>query len=116
MLALGLLTRLFTDLGTGLGAAAAIAVGAWRVRHGDMSRGAADRADGRQRNLPAAALRAVLHQGMIGQSAANAIHALLDAQSHAPATDAPRVTGLRPEIAFDAVRFAYPGRRADMRR
>ncbi|HUN49678.1 MAG TPA: ABC transporter transmembrane domain-containing protein, partial [Candidatus Sulfotelmatobacter sp.] len=37
VLALGLLTRFFTDLGTALGAALAIAVGAWRVRHGDMS-------------------------------------------------------------------------------
>ncbi len=37
VLALGLLTRFFTDFGTGLGAAAAIVVGAWRVRHGEMS-------------------------------------------------------------------------------
>ena len=115
VLALGLLTRLFTDLGTGLGAAAAIAVGAWRVRHGDMSLEALliVLMAGSEIFRPLRDLRAVLHQGMIGQSAANAIHALLDAQSHAPATDAPRVTGLRPEIAFDAVRFAYPGRRAD---
>ena len=37
MLAWGLLTRFFTDLGTGLGAAAALALGAWRVSHGEMS-------------------------------------------------------------------------------
>ncbi|EML1596779.1 ABC transporter ATP-binding protein [Burkholderia cenocepacia] len=115
VLALGLLTRLFTDLGTGLGAAAAIAVGAWRVRHGDMSLEALliVLMAGSEIFRPLRDLRAVLHQGMIGQSAANAIHALLDAGSHAASVDAPRVPGLRPEIAFDRVSFAYPGRRAD---
>ncbi|WP_175722213.1 ABC transporter ATP-binding protein [Burkholderia ambifaria] len=112
VLALGLLTRLFTDLGTGLGAAAAIAVGAWRVRHGDMSLEALliVLMAGSEIFRPLRDLRAVLHQGMIGQSAANAIHALLDAGSRAPAADAPRMTDLRAEIAFDGVSFAYPGR------
>ncbi|KWI31042.1 ATP-binding cassette domain-containing protein [Burkholderia stagnalis] len=114
VLALGLLTRFFTDLGTGLGAAAAIAVGAWRVRHGDMSLEALliVLMAGSEIFRPLRDLRGVLHQGMIGQSAANAIHALLDAPGTAPAA-APRVTGLRPDLAFDGVRFAYPGRRAD---
>ncbi|KVM93147.1 ATP-binding cassette domain-containing protein [Burkholderia stagnalis] len=114
VLALGLLTRFFTDLGTGLGAAAAIAVGAWRVRHGDMSLEALliVLMAGSEIFRPLRDLRGVLHQGMIGQSAANAIHALLDAPGTAPAA-APRVTGLRPELVFDGVRFAYPGRRAD---
>ncbi|WP_347468700.1 ABC transporter ATP-binding protein [Burkholderia stagnalis] len=114
VLALGLLTRFFTDLGTGLGAAAAIAVGAWRVRHGDMSLEALliVLMAGSEIFRPLRDLRSVLHQGMIGQSAANAIHALLDAPGTAPAA-APRVTGLRPELVFDGVRFAYPGRRAD---
>ncbi|KWK49165.1 ABC transporter [Burkholderia stagnalis] len=114
VLALGLLTRFFTDLGTGLGAAAAIAVGAWRVRHGDMSLEALliVLIAGSEIFRPLRDLRGVLHQGMIGQSAANAIHALLDAPGTAPAA-APRVTGLRPELVFDGVRFAYPGRRVD---
>ncbi|KWK22331.1 ABC transporter [Burkholderia stagnalis] len=114
VLALGLLTRFFTDLGTGLGAAAAIAVGAWRVRHGDMSLEALliVLMAGSEIFRPLRDLRGVLHQGMIGQSAANAIHALLDAPGTAPAA-APRVTGLRPELVFDGVRFAYPGRRVD---
>ncbi|RQR35579.1 MULTISPECIES: ABC transporter ATP-binding protein [unclassified Burkholderia] len=115
VLALGLLTRLFTDLGTGLGAAAAIAVGAWRVRHGDMSLEALliVLMAGSEIFRPLRDLRGVLHQGMIGQSAANAIHALLDAGSDTPAAAAPRVPHLRPEIVFDGVSFAYPGRRAD---
>ncbi|WP_269502432.1 ABC transporter ATP-binding protein/permease [Burkholderia sp. IMCC1007] len=115
VLALGLLTRLFTDLGTGLGAAAVIAVGAWRVRHGDMSLEALliVLMAGSEIFRPLRDLRGVLHQGMIGQSAANAIHALLDARSETPTTVAPRVPHVRPEIAFDGVSFAYPGRRAD---
>src|SRR5262249_43538085 len=40
VLSLGILTRFFTDLGTGFGAAGAITVGAWRVRHGAMRLGA----------------------------------------------------------------------------
>ncbi|MGU7776085.1 ABC transporter ATP-binding protein/permease [Burkholderia sp. MR1-5-21] len=115
VLALGLLTRLFTDLGTGLGAAAAIAVGAWRVRHGGMSLEALliILMAGTEIFRPLRDLRAALHQGMMGQSAANAIHALLDARSDAPAGAAPRVSTLGADIAFDGVRFAYPGRRAD---
>ena len=34
VLALNVMTRGFTDLGTALGSAAALALGAWRVRHG----------------------------------------------------------------------------------
>ncbi|VWB72528.1 ATP-binding cassette domain-containing protein [Burkholderia latens] len=115
VLALGLLTRLFTDLGTGLGAAAAIAVGAWRVRHGYMSLEALliVLMAGSEIFRPLRDLRGVLHQGMIGQSAANAIHALLDAGGDAPAAAAPRIAHVRPEIVFDGVSFAYPGRRAD---
>ncbi|MFT4067795.1 ABC transporter ATP-binding protein [Paraburkholderia sp.] len=115
VLALGLLTRLFTDLGSGLGAAAAIAVGAWRVRHGEMSLEALliVLMAGSEIFRPLRDLRAVLHQGMIGQSAAAAVHALLEARSDTPGGAAPRVAALRPEVAFDAVSFAYPGRRAD---
>lgn len=58
-------------------------------------------------------LRSVLHAGMIGQSAANAIHTLLEARSDAPAAVGAQVPELTPGIAFDSVGFAYPGRRAD---
>ncbi|WP_323120051.1 ABC transporter ATP-binding protein/permease [Burkholderia alba] len=115
VLALGLLTRLFTDLGTTLGVAAAMAVGAWRVKHGDMSLEALliVLMAGTEIFRPLRDLRGVLHQGMTGQSAAAAIHALLDARGDAPAGGAPPVPGLRPDIAFDGVGFAYPGRRSD---
>ena len=115
VLALGLLTRFFTDFGTGLGAAAAIAVGAWRVRHGEMSLEALliILMAGTEIFRPLRDLRAVLHQGMVGQSAANAVHALLEARSDAPAGGAPHVPNLTPSIAFEGVGFAYPGRRGD---
>ncbi|MDR5822291.1 ABC transporter ATP-binding protein [Caballeronia sp. LZ043] len=116
VLALGLLTRLFTDLGIGLGAAAAIGLGAWRVQHGAMSLEALliVLMAGSEIFRPLRDLRGVLHQGMIGQSAANAIHALLDARgAQSPVATAPRVDGLKPEIAFDGVTFSYPGRRVD---
>jgi len=113
VLALGLLTRFFTDLGTALGAALAIAVGAWRVRHGDMSLEALliVLMAGTEIFRPLRDLRAVLHQGMIGQSAAASIHALLEAQSDAPVGGAAGLADIEASIAFDQVGFAYPGRR-----
>ena len=114
VLALGLLTRFFTDLGTGLGAAAAVALGAWRVSHGEMSLEALliILMAGTEIFRPLRDLRSVLHQGMVGQSAANAIHALLEARSDAPAAGAAPVPKLAASIAFENVGFAYPGRRA----
>jgi ATP-binding cassette subfamily C protein CydCD len=56
-------------------------------------------------------LRTVLHQGMNGQSAAQGLHALLGAVESAPAGGAAvsAETWRRPSIAFEGVRFAYPG-------
>ena len=92
VLALGLLTRGFTDLGTALGAAAAIALGAWRVRHGEMSLEALliVLMAGTEIFRPLRDLRACCTQGMIGQSAATGINTLLDARSDAPAGGAAR--------------------------
>jgi ATP-binding cassette, subfamily B, bacterial len=115
VLSLGVLTRFFTDLGTALGAAAAIGVGAWRVRHGEMSLEALliILMAGTEIFRPLRDLRGVLHQGMIGQSAATAVLALLEAKSDAPAGGAPHRPDLTPSIAFETVGFAYPGRRGD---
>jgi ATP-binding cassette subfamily C protein CydCD len=115
VLALGLLTRGMVDLGTALGAAAAIVLGAWRVRHGEMSLEALliVLMAGTEIFRPLRDLRSVLHQGMVGQSAAAGVHALLEASSDAPvaAADA-RDVALEPRIAFEGVAFAYPGRRS----
>ena len=57
-------------------------------------------------------LRSVLHQGMIGQSAAAGLHGLLEARpAVAPGGAALSLAGQAPSIAFEAVRFAYPGGR-----
>ncbi len=111
VLALNVLTRGFTDLGTALGSAAALALGAWRVQHGEMSIEALliVLMAGTEIFRPLRDLRGVLHQGMNGQAAANGIHALLDVHVSAPA--GLPVPALIPEIDFDHVGFAYPGGR-----
>ncbi len=113
VLAMSVLNRFVTDFGTGMGAALAVVLGAWRVRHGEMSLEALliILMAGTEVFRPLRDLRGILHQGMIGQSAAAAVHALLDAESDAPAGGLAHVAGLSPSIAFQDVSFAYPGRR-----
>ena len=55
--------------------------------------------------------RTVLHDGLVGQAAAMAINALLGAGAAAEARRRGRPAPLEPTIAFDDVRFSYPGRR-----
>ena len=111
VLALNVMTRGFTDLGTALGSAAALVLGAWRVRHGDMSIEALliVLMAGTEIFRPLRDLRGVLHQGMHGQAAASGIVALLDTPVAAPTGQS--VPALVPEIVFDNVAFAYPGGR-----
>ena len=111
VLSLNVLTRGFTDLGTALGSAAALALGAWRVRHGEMSIEALliVLMAGTEIFRPLRDLRGVLHQGMNGQAAATGINALLDTEVAAPTGSA--VPSLTPEIVFENVAFAYPGGR-----
>jgi ATP-binding cassette subfamily C protein CydCD len=115
VLAVSVLTRAFTDLGTALGAALAMALGAWRVSHGDMSLTALliVLMAGTEIFRPLRDLRTVLHQGLNGQAAAHGILALLATPDAAPAVS-PRpisTASLRPRIEFQDVRFAYPGGR-----
>ncbi|HEX4369364.1 MAG TPA: ABC transporter ATP-binding protein [Rhodopila sp.] len=111
VLSLNVLTRGFTDLGTALGSAAALALGAWRVQHGEMSLEALliVLMAGTEIFRPLRDLRGVLHQGLNGQAAATGINALLDTNVIAAAGSA--VPPLRPEIIFENVAFAYPGGR-----
>jgi ATP-binding cassette, subfamily B, bacterial len=111
VLSLNVLTRGFTDLGTALGSAAALTLGAWRVQHGEMSIEALliVLMAGTEIFRPLRDLRGVLHQGMNGQAAATGINALLDTDVATP-TGA-TVPPLTPEIVFDNVAFAYPGGR-----
>ena len=115
VLASSVMGRGFTDLGVAMGAAAALALGAWRVQHGVMSIEALliVLMAGTEIFRPLRDLRTVLHQGMVGQAAATGIAALLDAPVTAPAAPPHPVDALRlvPSIAFERVGFSYPGGR-----
>jgi ABC-type multidrug transport system fused ATPase/permease subunit len=119
VLSLSVMTRGVTDLGCALGAAAALALGAWRVQHGEMTLTALliVLMAGTEIFRPLRDLRTVLHQGMTGQSAAAGIHALMGASVTAPMSpvhSAPHSAPaqvLTPTIAFANVTFAYPGGR-----
>ncbi len=61
---------------------------------------------------PMRELRTVLHQGMVGLSAAQGIYRILDDRpAVADARPAPLDKALAPIIAFEDVRFSYPGTR-----
>src|SRR5947208_2290896 len=116
VLSTGVMTRGITDCGVAIGAAAALSLAVWRVSHGQMSIEALliVLMAGTEVFRPLRDLRMVLHQGMLGQSAATGINALLAAEPlvpeqplNLPATSRPLV----PTIAFEDVYFAYPGGR-----
>ncbi len=110
VLSVSVLTRGMSDLGVAMGAAIAIAVGATRVVQGEMSLEALliVLMAGTEIFRPLRDLRSVLHQGMLGQSAAASIHELNDARRVKTASErAMSPTDLEPHIRFDNVTFAY---------
>jgi ATP-binding cassette subfamily C protein CydCD len=111
VLATNSLARGITDAGIAIGAGAALVLGAWRVSEGEMSLAVLliVLMLGVEVFRPLRDLRSLLHQGMVGLSAAGAVFRILDAEPPlADATgDAP--TDLAPTIDFDAVTFSYPG-------
>src|SRR3954454_3214878 len=132
VLSTSVMTRGITDAGIAIGAAAALALGVWRVSHGLMSIEALliVLMAGTEVFRPLRDRRSVLHQGMVGQSAAAGIHALLQAEPLVPAhlasspspvlrerVDRPgrgepgEGAAPAPTIEFDNVHFAYPGGR-----
>src|SRR5277367_2443546 len=116
VLSTGVMTRGITDCGVAIGAAAALALGVWRVSHGLMSIQALliVLMAGTEVFRPLRDLRTVLHQGMVGQSAAAGINALFAAEPlvSTQSPDRRGTTGpLLPTIAFEDVYFAYPGGR-----
>src|SRR5437667_297359 len=95
-----------------LGAAVALALGAWRVSTGAMSVPAllVILMLGVEVFRPLRELRILLHQGMLGLSAARGIFALLDAvPAVSDRPDGPEPADAR--VAFEGVTFAYPGAR-----
>src|SRR5579863_1021554 len=82
VLSTSVMTRGITDAGVAVGAAAALALGVWRVSHGLMTIEALliVLMAGTEVFRPLRDLRGVLHQGLNGQSAAAGIHELLAAE------------------------------------
>jgi len=115
MLATNLITRGIIDVGIGVGAAAAIALGAYRVTHGMMTLQALliVLMAGTEIFRPLRDFRTVLHDGMVGQAAALGINALLQAKAPMPKGGTRPAAPLAPTIAFDHVHFSYPGGRGE---
>ena len=91
VISIGVMTRGITDSGVAIGAAAALSLAAWRVSHGLMSIQALliVLMAGTEVFRPLRDLRMVLHQGILGQSAAAGINALLAAEPLVPAPTLP---------------------------
>jgi ATP-binding cassette subfamily C protein CydCD len=109
------LARGITDTGIAVGAAAALGLGAWRVSTGQMPLATllVILMLGIEVFRPLRELRVLLHQGMLGLSAAKGILALLAVEpvvrdaGEASTDDGP----LPPTIALESVSFTYPGTR-----
>jgi len=108
------LARGITDASIAGGAAAALIYGAARVEAGTMSLQALliILMLGIEVFRPMRELRTVLHQGMVGLSAAQGLYRILDDQPLVADASPARLDGpLAPTIAFEDVRFSYPGTR-----
>ncbi|MEX0759874.1 MAG: ABC transporter ATP-binding protein, partial [Tistlia sp.] len=106
-------TRGIADTGIALGAVSALALGSWRVLEGEMSLTAllVVLLLGVEVFRPLRDLRGLLHDAMLARSAASGILELLDSR---PAIENPGTDPgpLEPSLAFEGVRFSYPGGRA----
>ncbi|MAH83236.1 MAG: ABC transporter [Rhodospirillaceae bacterium TMED8] len=100
-----------TDTGIAIGAALALGVGAWRVEMGDASLQALLMIlmMGTEAFRPLRDLRALLHNGMVGQSAAMAIFEILDQESQIYAPRKVGVPMVGSSLRFENVVFQYPG-------
>src|SRR4029077_7487360 len=108
------LARGITDTAIACGAATALIYGATRVESGAMALTSLliILMLGVEIYRPMRELRTVLHQGMVGLSAAQGIYRIFDDQpAVADALPAPLDKALAPVIAFEDVRFSYPGTR-----
>ena len=119
VLATNVLTRGITDCCIAIGAAAALTLGAWRVQAGEMELASLliILMMGVEIFRPMRDLRSVLHQGMVGMSAAQGIYRIFDAAPDVH--DAPAAGDadhLAPSVAFENVVFRYPGARRDAHR
>ena len=115
VLGLSVMTRGITDTGMALGAAVALILGVVRVSSGEMSLEAllVVLMAGTEIFRPLRDLRSVLHNGMVGQSAAAGLHALFDAVPVVRPGEKrlALAEAQAPAITFENIRFAYPGGR-----
>jgi ATP-binding cassette, subfamily B, bacterial len=119
VLATNVLARGITDCAIAVGAAAALTLGAYRVQAGEMELSGLliILMMGVEIFRPMRDLRSVLHQGMVGMSAAQGIYRILDAEPNVTyALPAARPKPLAPSVAFEQVVFRYPGARTEAHR
>jgi ABC-type multidrug transport system fused ATPase/permease subunit len=112
VLATNALARGITDISIAAGAAGALGYGAYRVADGAMGLPVllVIVMMGVEIFRPMRDLRNVLHQGMVGMSAAQGIYAILDAEPEVKDEHEDAKTALPPaSITFEGVRFRYPG-------
>jgi ATP-binding cassette subfamily C protein CydCD len=111
VLGLNVLSRGITDSAIACGAAAGLALGAWRVESGTLSMTGLLMILmlGVEVYRPMRELRSVLHQGMMGLAGAKGIYRILDAEPEVVEAPGVPATVLAPSIAFAQVRFRYPG-------
>lgn len=113
VLATNSLSRGLTDCGIAIGAAATLALGAYRVADGEMSIGVllVILMMGIEVYRPLRDMRALMHQGMVGQAASIGIVALLDSKPRIPNREKPGDVDFTPTLSFEDVTFSYPGGR-----
>lgn len=119
VLATNSLTRGITDTGIAVGAAVILGYGAYRVQTGETSLETLLMIllAGVEAFRPQRDMRALLHEGMVGLSAAQGVFALLDArspicwQSTRVDENQQSTSTFDPTIHFENVTFAYPGGR-----
>ena len=119
VLATNALTRGITDTGIAFGAAAALAVGAYRLFEGHLGIEAllVILLLGIEVFRPLRDLRGLLHNGMLAQAAASSVFDLLDRRpSIEDAAPAPDDAPLEASLGFEDVGFGYPGGRGPTHR
>ncbi|HEY7437614.1 MAG TPA: ABC transporter ATP-binding protein [Methylomirabilota bacterium] len=113
LLSTNTLARGISDVCIALGAAVALAIGTYRVQAGQMELTAlvVVLMLGVEIFRPLRELRVVLHQGMLGLSAAQSILALLALKPSVTDTANNNRHSLQPALTFEDVTFSYPGGR-----